>query len=140
MRRPIPNPLTTSIFATFLVLSTAGCASGPAELRTPRDKLARVGLEIVSSADALLTPNEASRFIACRVIPGAKNPALPLHPAGYLIVGCDRALVSDIASLWQAIADWRPGERIHLIVRRNPHTGDEAEWWESDVEWLLPER
>ncbi|MFN0057964.1 MAG: hypothetical protein ACKVX7_05840 [Planctomycetota bacterium] len=124
--------LALAFFVTF------GCRSVTPEPHSPDDKLARIGLEVLTAEAAMLPASDAARFIPCRVIPGALQPALPPHPAGYLIVGRERALVDSVDVLLLAIAAWQPGERIRLVVRRNPHTGYDTEWWESDVEWILP--
>jgi len=104
------------------------------------DKLARVGLELVSENQAGIPPDRRGRYLPCRVIPGFRGPALAPHPAGYLMVGVRGNRSVDAAGIRAALAAWRPGETLNLTIRRNPYRLDSTEWWESEVILRLPDR
>lgn len=134
-----------ALAALWGVLSLAGCASRPAAPVVPgiraegiSSRLARVGLELITEEEAQIPRQERGRSLAVRVIPGFPEPALPPHPAGYLIVGLNRELVRDSAPLEEALRAWSPGRPLRLTVRRNPYLQVEPGWWEAEVELRLP--
>jgi hypothetical protein len=123
--------LQISLWGSLLL---SGCA-GPGAASSPgaREKLSRLGLELVSEKEAAIPAQEAGRYVPCRVIPGFPRPALDPHPAGYLIVGVDRRPAPNAEAILQAVAGWGPGETLVLTVRRNPYVEGGSGWWEADV-------
>ena len=116
----------------------AGCAmaSGGRDLSV-KEKLSRVGLELVPESGAFLPEAERGQCLPCRVIPGFAAPALPEHPAGYLIVGV-RGAPADREAILQALDDWGRGQTLELLVRRNPYLAAEPESWDARVFLRLP--
>ena len=113
----------------------SGCATCPTE--PVGAKLRRVGLELVTDAQALVPPAERGRCVPCRVVPGFPSPALPEHPAGYLIDGVD-GKAAGAETILKALEDWRPGETLELKVRRNPYADAGPESWDARVLLKLP--
>jgi hypothetical protein len=101
-------------------------------------KLAAVGLERLSDLEAHVPAPERGRYIPCRVIRGFPNPALPEHPAGYLIVRVEGQPASSASQLLAALEDAEPGRRLRLLVRRNSYLDASPEWWESTVTVAFP--
>lgn len=123
------------LLCVVLPCLAAGCATAEVGWR---EKLRGFGLEPLSDEEARLPPAERGRFVACRVIAGRAGAVLEAHPAGYLLVGVGRAPAADAEAIRRALEDWRPGEKLVVRVRRNPHLAAEAEWWEYDVELRHP--
>jgi len=122
------------------LLFAAGCATARARSgETVSAKLARVGLELVGEREAGIPADRLGRYVPCRVIPGFRRPSLPPHPAGYLLVGVRGQGSEDAEVIRAALEAWRPGEVLHLMVRRNPYRLDSTQWWESEVALWLPE-
>jgi hypothetical protein len=113
----------------------SGCATSPTE--SVDAKLRRVGLELVTDAEALVPPAERGRYVPCRVLPRFPSPALPEHPAGYLIDGV-QGKAAGAEAIWKALEDWRPGETLELKVRRNPYADSGPESWDARVLLKLP--
>jgi hypothetical protein len=135
MRRAVP------VVLAILPVAGAGCAAGA----TPREaeasaaaKLARVGLEVVTDEEARVPPADRGRWIACRVIPGFREPPAPEHPAGYLIASVGRQAGMTRRDMERAIAAWKEGERLILTIRRNPYFPGEPDWYEVNVPVILP--
>jgi len=124
----------------LLLFGAAGLATSCSGL-TVQDKLARVGLELVGEEEARVPAPERGRLVPCRTISGAAHPALPHHPAGYLLVKVLGAPGGDGGgekAILEALESWRPGQTLLLRVRRNPYTMEGTEWWEADVKLRLP--
>lgn len=133
---------------TLVLFSGAGCVTEPAprvpidgpsvnDERSARGKLATVGVRVIDPFEANLPPDEITKVIPCRVDPRVEEPALPPHPAGYLLVGVDGEICSP-ARIWQELETWTRARPIRLVVRRNPHLPFETEWWEAEVTFALP--
>ncbi len=136
LRRPRPALGGRSVWLSLVAVAwISGCATYPKE--PVGAKLHRVGLEIVTDAQAQVPPAERGRYVPCRVLPGYPSPALPEHPAGYLIDGvAGKAAGAD--AIWKALEDWRPGETLELKVRRNPYADAGPESWDARVLLKLP--
>jgi len=116
-----------------------GCASQDAgKSWDVRQKLAAVGLELLSEKEACIPQKEAGLYVPCRVIPSFPRPALEPHPAGYLIVGANRHSASNADGILRALASWGLGESLILTVRRNPYLDEGSGWWEAEVTIRLP--
>jgi hypothetical protein len=113
----------------------SGCATFPKEPVSA--KLRRVGLELVTDAEAFVPPSERGRCLPCRVLAGFPAPALPEHPAGYLITGVEGKAAGARAIL-KALEEWKPGETLELMVRRNPYADAGPESWDARVLLKLP--
>src|SRR5688572_21535306 len=83
----------------LLAAITPGCA-GP----SVQEKLARVGLALVPEADAGIPEPERGQYVPVSVLEGFQGPALPPHPAGYLVVGVmigpQRELIPGAKAVW----------------------------------------
>lgn len=123
-------------------LAISACASQEAaESAKVREKLARLGLELISENEALIPAELAGHFVPVRVISGFVRPALEPHPAGYLMVGVNRRPGANADAILCALTQWSPGETLVLTIRRNPYlqgVGGEPGWWEADVKLRLP--
>jgi S1-C subfamily serine protease len=142
MRQRIePELIGWAAVALLSMPLAGGCAGKPAaEVRPsgPDRKLASVGLERLSDLEAHVPAPERGRYVPCRVIRGFPNPALPEHPAGYLIVRVEGQPSSSASEILAALADSEPGQRLRLVVRRNPYLDASPEWWESTVTVTFP--
>ncbi len=128
------------IVAFPLVLGGAGCGGRPffgGPPPHPGEKLARVGLKIVSEREALIPPADRGKYLPCRVLPGFPDPALPDHPAGYLILGAGARSSPGKKEILRALSDWKAGEFLSLTVRRNPYLSG-GDWYEVKVSLRLP--
>jgi hypothetical protein len=129
------TPVRSAILAVAVGWLAAGCAGPGRGGRTgvERDRLARVGLRVVSEDEALLPDAERGRCIPCRVITGFPLPPVPPDPAGYLIVGVNREPAATKQEILEALRAWDPGETLYLKIRRNPYLQDEPFLYEVDV-------
>lgn len=117
---------------------TAGCA-GP----SIQEKLARVGIALVTEADAGIPDPERGQYLPVRVLEDFQGPALPPHPAGYLVVGVigpQRELIPGAEAVRKALETWDSGETLEVRVRRNPYLQWNPEWWEAEVRLRSPRR
>jgi len=136
LRRPRPALGRRGVWLSLVAAAwISGCATYPKE--PVEAKLRRVGLEIVTDADAQVPPAERGRYVPCRVLPGYPSPALPVHPAGYLITGVEGKAAGAEVTL-KALEDWRPGDILVLRVRRNPFADAGPESWDARVLLKLP--
>lgn len=137
-----PEHIGWAAMAILTMPLAGGCAGkSAAEVRSAGldRKLASVGLERLNDLEAHVPAPERGRYVPCRVIRGFPNPALPEHPAGYLIVGVEGRPSSSAPELLSALEAAEPGQRLRLLVRRNPYLDASPEWWESTVTVAFPE-
>ncbi len=130
-----------------LLASSLGCSLGcplgcaaprslePAELRA---RLAKLGLAIIDEEEAFIPAAERGRAVPCRTIPGFRRPVLPEHPAGYLIIGVAGRRIESAPEILAAMSRWPPGEKIEVLVRRNPYLLQEPESWDAEVQLWVP--
>lgn len=141
-QRNTPILIGGAALALLPVFAAGGCAGRSApghSASTDLDrKLASVGLERRSDLEAHVPLPERGRYIPCRVIRGFPNPALPEHPAGYLIVGVEGQPSGGVEHIQKALQDAAPGQRLSLHVRRNTYLDASPEWWESTVTIVIP--
>ncbi|HVR73846.1 MAG TPA: hypothetical protein VMT52_05915, partial [Planctomycetota bacterium] len=129
-RRP-PGGCRGGLRPLLLAAITAGCA-GP----SVQEKLARVGIALVPEADAGIPEPERGQYVPVSVLEGFQGPALPPHPAGYLVVGVigpERELIPGAEAVREALEAWGSGETLEVRVRRNPYLQWDPEWWEAEV-------
>jgi len=124
-----------------LLACTCGCSGprplDPAELRS---KLAKLGLAIIGDDEAAVPAAVRGRAVPCRTITGFRRPVLPDHPAGYLIIGAHGERIDSATEILAAMSRWPPGEKIEILVRRNPYLLQEPDLWEGEVQlWVPPE-
>lgn len=128
-------------WVSALILCAAGCAGSPeAAPRGPTvwEKLAGLGLELVTEREALVPPAERGKLVPCRVVPGFPAAALPDDPAGYLILGIEGGPSGDTDGILRAIERAAPGETLILNVRRNTYLEADPSWWEGKVKVRIP--
>lgn len=117
----------------------AGCAGrSTLEPLSLHAKLAQVGLEPLSEQEAQIPPSERGHFVPVRVLAGFPIPALPRHPAGYLLVGIDGRVTKSADVIRDALRAWKPGEVLKVTARRNPYRLPATEWWEVELDLLSP--
>ena len=120
-------------FCLVLAAAFAACQSiGPRRLSVD-ERLARLGLEIVT--DASQTSDAAVRVA---VKPGAEQPALVPHPAGYSIIAAGDPPRPGRGEILRAIERAEPGSRLRLVVRREPALPSDPDFWELKLTVVVP--
>ena len=141
-RNPAPRTRDTSGDSVIVELAEQLLAESDKLARNIKEDAEREATakanDIIGEAEALIPAHQRGRYVPCRVIPNARQPALPAHTAGYLLVAIDGE-ESGGAAILEALARWQPGEFVEVRVRRNPYRATGSEWWESDVRMYLPE-
>ncbi len=142
MLHPTPwGSIAWTALALLPALAGGGCAGRPVADAPSLDldrRMASMGLERLSEKEACLPPPERGRYVPCRVIPGSRNPVLPEHPAGYLIVRVEGRPSATAGEIRKALLHAEPGGTLKLVVRRNPYLDAVPEWWETTVTVWVP--
>ena len=107
-------------------MTAFGCATRPV-----RDKLESAGLELVDERVARVPARERGRYLPCRVVPGAREPALDPHAAGYLIVGVDGREAESASEIFEALEEWSAVEQpmaVHALCINVLHRRQVGHW------------